>query len=234
MPTRDLANRLRAWPVIGALALCLAMLAPRAALADDPMQFHLVTIAGKGSCPRDCADVISAEGEIDNDTADRLVSFLSANLKDRDLRPVVLLQSPGGTVVGSMQLGTVFRNIGAAVIVASARPYGDGERAHVAPGLCLSACVYAFIGGAHRVVPPESRLGIHRMVINEQVQDGSGGVARQQIFGSSDIVSSLAAYASAMGVSPGMIGYAETVAPEQLHIVTPKEITRWRLGRRRL
>ena len=83
-------------------------------------------------------------------------------------------------------------------------------------------------------MPPVSRLGIHRMVINEQVRGASGSLETQQIFGSEQIVSSLSAYTRMMGVDPRMIGYAETISPESLHIVTPREIARWRLGRPRL
>ncbi|MFM9152903.1 MAG: hypothetical protein ACKOPC_04745, partial [Methylocystis sp.] len=30
-------------------------------------------------------------------------------------------------------------------------------------GRCYSACVYALMGGSRRVIPPESRVGVHRM-----------------------------------------------------------------------
>lgn len=223
----------KAAPLLGALLVFAALGPVLPAAAEETMSFELITIAGKGGCPRDCAEVIAAEGEIDNDTADRFVTFLSDHLQDRDLRPVILIQSPGGTVIGAMQLGTVFRHIGAAVIVGSARPMGNGEEARVVPGACLSACVYAFAGGVRRVVPPVSRLGIHRMVINERVF-GPDGAETRKIFGSKDIVASLAAYTRAMGVDPRMIDYAETISPDQLHIVTPREIARWRLGRPRL
>ncbi len=220
------------WLVAVLVAAGLFGIAP-AARANTPMSFRLTTVSGKAGCPKDCADVIAAEGEIDNDTADQFVAFLADHLQDHDLRPVILLESPGGTVVGAMQLGTVFRSIGAAVIVASAQRVGTSEEVRVVPGMCLSACVYAFVGGVRRVVPPISRLGIHRMVINEPVQ-GSNGTETQQVFGSRDFVASLSAYTRAMGVDPRMIGFAETIAPEQLHIVTPHEIARWKLGRPRL
>ena len=221
----------------GVAALCLFLVATGAmgsAAADPAMDFQLMTLAGKAGCPRDCADVIVADGEIDNETAGRFVSFLSSHIQDRDLRPVVLLQSPGGTVVGAMQLGTVFRKIGAAVIVAGTRSAGEGEQVDLVQGACVSACVYAFIGGARRVVPSISLLGIHRMAITQDVEDANGQRGRLQIFGSPDIVAALASYTKAMGVDPHMISYAETIAPEHLHIVPPREIARWRLGRPRL
>jgi hypothetical protein len=216
----------------GTLAITLG-LAARPASASESMSFRIASIGETQSCRGGCAEVIAADGEIDNDTADRFVSFLSDHLQDRDLRPVVLLQSPGGTVVGAMQLGLVFRKIGAAVIVAAAHDLGEAT-VEVSPGACLSACVYAFMGGKRRVIPPISRLGIHRMVINEQVRNAAGEMQTQHIYGSNDIVSSLSAYTRSMGVDPRVIGMAETIPPDSLHLVTPKEIARWRLGRPRL
>lgn len=187
-----------------------------------------------GICGRDCVQVISAKGEIDGDTADQFVSFLSNHLQEQNLRPVILLDSPGGTVVGAMKLGTVFRNIGAEVIVGEAMRQPGTDRMGLSSGLCMSACVYAFFGGKQRVVPNISRLGIHRMVINESSRDPAGGFATQQTFGSDEIVSSLSAYTRMMGIDPNVILQAERIAPEAIRILTPKEIARWRLARSRL
>ena len=120
------------------------------------------------------------------------------------------------------------------MIVAEAVGDAETQAVRVVPGLCMSACVYAFFGGKKRVIPSVSRLGIHRMVINEEVHDPSGGSMRQQTFGSDDIVSTLADYTKFMGVDPGVIAFAEQIAPESIHIVTPKQIARWRLGSRHL
>lgn len=233
---RRAAGRRTLLPALLAALLAAAWLALCAATpaAADAMAFRLASVGEGDGCHKTCAEVIAAEGEIDNDTADRFVAFLADHLEDHDLRPVVLIQSPGGTVVGAMQLGMVFRKIGAAVIVATAYDVAGSPEIEVGPGDCMSACVYAFIGGKRRVVPPVSRLGIHRMVINEQVMSASGGLETQRTFGSSDIVSSLAAYTKAMGVDPKVIGYAETISPDALHVVTASEIARWRLGRPRL
>ena len=217
-----------------ALAFPIA-LAPLAGQAAGSMTFAVATLGGGNEpCGRNCAEVISAKGEINNDTADEFLAFLSSHLQEQGLRPVVLLESPGGTVVGAMQLGMMFRKIGAAVIVAEAVEEPGTDRVRVAPGLCMSACVYAFFGGKKRVVPPVSKLGIHRMVINESMRDPAGGMVRQQTFGTDDIVSTLSAYTKMMGIDPNVIEFAERVSPDTIHIVTPKEIARWRLGAPRL
>jgi hypothetical protein len=206
-------------------------LMPVASRAAAPMSFAVTELGDvSGGCDRNCVEVISAQGEINNDTADAFVSFLSSQMQDRNIRPVILLESPGGTVVGAMQLGMVFRKIGAEVVVGSAVQVPGTAKIGLAPGLCMSACVYAFFGGKKRVVPTVSRLGIHRMVINEFSHELLGGTSRQQIFGNEEIVSALAGYTKMMGIDPQVIYYAERVAPEEIHILTPKEIARWRLG----
>ncbi len=199
------------------------------------MSFQLQSVGGtpacrRGKCVRSApAEVITAQGEIGNETADDFVAFLRSNVGDHDIRPVVMINSPGGTVVGAMKLGLVFRKIGAAVIVA--RSVEDAEEhAHVLPGACMSACVYAFFGGTKRVVPSVSRLGIHRMAVYEHERDPAGGEVTTRSFGSNDIVTALSDYTKLMGVNPAVIEYAEQISPESIHIVTPGEIARWRLG----
>ena len=98
------------------------------------------------------------------------------------------------------------------------------------PGYCMSACVYAFFGGKRRVIPTISHLGIHRMAIYASSRDPSGGMMTTRSYGTNDLVTALSDYTKLMGVDPAVIDYAEQVAPESIHIVTPREIARWRLG----
>ena len=210
-----------------------------AALAAEQMSFRPEIITAGTACRRNCsrtvsAEVISATGEITNSTADEFLAFLHEHVQDQQLRPVVLIHSPGGTVVGAMQLGMMFRKLGAAVIVARTIEEEGADRAHVLPGSCMSACVYAFFGGSKRVVPTVSRLGIHRMAIYGHERDPAGGDVATRTYGTDDIVSALSSYTKMMGVNPEVIDYAEQISPETIHIVTPREIQRWRLGSPRL
>ena len=120
-------------------------------------------------CPR----VIVADGVIEEDTPEAFVGFLQSVADAPNLRDVVVINSPGGRVVASMRLGAALRKLQAAVIVAR---FGDESDDLNSPsgGQCMSACVYALMGGARRVVPPASRLGIHRM----SSQESGGGVGR--------------------------------------------------------
>ncbi len=203
-------------------------------LAEDAMAFQLASVGNGHSCRQGCIQVITAEGEINNDTAQKFLSFLSEHLQDHDLRPFVLIDSPGGTVLGAMQLGTVFRTIGAAVMVAGTRDTPESANLRFTAANCMSACVYAFMGGKKRLVPSVSRLGIHRMVIHEAVRDPSGGMDSENIYGSDEFVASLSAYTKSMGVDPRVIAYAEHIPAEAIHILTPAEIRRWHIGSAKL
>ena len=207
------------------------------ALAAEPMSFQIERIQSSGTCRHHrCSapvtvDAIGAQGEINNDTSGDFVAFLQEHVQDPNLRPLVLIHSPGGTVVGAMQLGLAFRRINAVVVVARTVGIEGSDQAHIAPGYCMSACVYAFFGGARRVVIPSvGRLGIHRMAIYARSRDPAGGEATTRTFGSSDLVTALAQYTKEMGVDPGVIDEAETIAPESIHIVTAREIARWRIA----
>ena len=209
-----------------------------AAAAAEPMAFDLLTISGpapcaKRRCPRADlrADVISAEGEITNDTGEAFNAFLQQHAADPDFRPLVLLNSPGGTVVGAMKLGLLFRQMGASVLVARARAVEGSGDLHVVSGYCMSACVYAFFGGKRRIIPPASHLGIHRMAIYTHGFDlFAGGESTTRTYGTGELVTALSDYTKLMGINPAAIAEAESVEPESIHILTAQEIARWRIG----
>ncbi len=177
------------------------------------MDFHLESISD-GHCRAHCPRVIVAEGQISNSTPNEFVDFLRENVGNRDLRTIVMLDSQGGYVVASMELGRIFRRIGAATVVANQ---------------CLSACVYAFMGGVKRIAPRDAVLGIHRMFA-----DTSKGVfePRRRVYDDGSMAAMLMRYSARMGVSRDLIRYAERISSGTIHFVTPAEMARWRLASR--
>ncbi len=173
---------------------------------------------------------IVAEGQITNSTPGEFLAFLRENAANRDLRTVVFLNSEGGYVIASMELGQIFRRIGAATVVARLAP-SAGRGGRFLSAHCLSACVYAFMGGRKRVAPQGSALGIHRMFAN-QVTDagifGDGAVVRRYDNGS--MAAHLMAYSVRMGVSRDLIRTAEHISSSTMHMVTSSEMSRWRSG----
>jgi hypothetical protein len=191
------------------------------------MSFRLASI-GRGSCGARCPRVIVAQGAIAEDTPQAFVGFLRTVADQPGLRDVVVIDSPGGRVVASMRLGAALRKLGAAVIVA--RFAEDDGRDFAVAGQCMSACVYALMGGVKRVVPPESRIGIHRMSSEEAAVGGRSGQPARAAFASDEMVDALANYAAQMGVNPTVIRVAERIAPEEIHIVSRTELRRWKLA----
>jgi hypothetical protein len=188
------------------------------------MTFRLESLGGG-------AKAIVAEGQITNSTPGEFVDFLRENASDRALRTVVFLHSEGGYVMASMELGQIFRRIGAATVVARLAP--SQGRGRFLSANCLSACVYAFMGGRKRVAPQGSALGIHRMFANQVTERGifgDGPVVRRYDNGS--MAAHLMAYSARMGVSRDLIRTAEHISSSQIHLVTSSEMSRWKLASR--
>jgi hypothetical protein len=196
------------------------------------MTFRLVPIGDPAKCKSQCVDVIAADGEITNSTPNEFVAFLLRTFRDPRVRSVVLLNSPGGHVVASMQLGLALRKVGALAIVARAGSVGArGSGVVMTSGGCYSACVYALMGAEKRVIPHGSKVGIHRMFTYEWERDSNSETMKQlRVYGSSDLSVQLANYAASMGVSRDLIATAERINPDSIHILTPEEIRRWRLA----
>ncbi len=223
MPSRLLQAARRMWRSVG-LAGFLGMAVVAPGIAGE-MEFRLAPFGDQMACGRHCPEVIGATGEIMASTPQKFFEFVKRNIDDPRLRSIVLIHSPGGSVVASMQLGEMFRKTGVAVVVAHASMDG------VLTGSCYSACVYAFLGGVKRVAPPGSRIGIHRMSFEEYERDlNTLEVKSQARFSTPEMVARLSGYAASMGVSRDLIAQAERISPSEIHIITPNELRKWRLG----
>jgi len=209
---------------VAGVAFAAALLAPLLAQAAT-MTFSLATIEGQ-NCKRGCVQVIVADGVIEEETPQAFLDFVRDAAAEHNARGVVLINSPGGRVVASMRLGALLRKMRAAVIVARV----DTERQVPISGQCMSACVYAMMGGVKRVVPDQSRIGIHRMSRQESHGSGRAPSGTERTYASDDMVDALADYAAEMGVSRGVIREAEQISSDDIHIVSPSELRRWRLA----
>ena len=203
-----------------------------AASSAQAMTFRLEAMRLGGPCGAHCPQVIVADGQISNSTPDEFLRFLRENAGRQDLRTVVFLNSDGGYVVASMELGQIFRRIGAATVVARLSPSFRGSSRFMT-AKCLSACVYAFMGGVKRVSPPGSVLGIHHMFANQARGGGIFGDGPvERVYDNGSMASLLANYSSRMGVSRDLIRYAEHISSQNIHVITPAELARWRLASR--
>jgi hypothetical protein len=190
------------------------------------MSFQIVSVGNPAQCGASCPQIIAAEGQISDQTPGLFRAFVAEHYSRANLHSIVLLDSYGGKVLAAMELGKIFRQVGAAVVVAQA---GSGSR--FAGGQCLSACVYALMGGRKRVIPPESQVGVHRMVAYDDGYDSqfSFGPSTRRL-DNGTVGAMLSHYASSMGISPAVISLAEHTSPDGLHILSRSEIARWNLA----
>lgn len=218
---------------LGALGLLAQAVFPWGAARAEEMSFRVVGLDA-GRCGARCPQVIAAQGEIGESTPDAFLNFVRASVGGGNLHGIVLLDSPGGKVVASMELGQALRRLGMAVIVARPAAAPSSDAMSLVSGRCYSACVYALMGGKRRVIPAQSRVGIHRMFNYSTSFDFSEGIVRERNYDDGGMRAMLARYASGMGVSPDLVNLAERTSPDQLYMLTGADIARWRLGSRKL
>ncbi len=185
--------------------------------ASRAMDFHAFTFD-------DGTVGIAAVGRISGDAPQGFLRSLQ-DASSTSRRVTVFLDSPGGDVRDSMELGRLFRTTGVSAEVA--RVGRNGASA----GECFSACVYALMGARRRAVPPQSQVGIHRMVATEELAGEISEATSPELRAEHSAMRSiLARYASRMGVDPGLIFSAERVSSERLHVLSQAEIQRWHLA----
>ena len=86
----------------------IACFSPGLAWADSaPMQFHVEPLQS-GDCGYHCPNVVVADGVIEPDTPQEFVDFARQVAHLPNLRAVMLINSPGGNVVASMEFGANF------------------------------------------------------------------------------------------------------------------------------
>lgn len=222
-----------------AVAVSLFSLSP-SFFAAQAMEFGTVPMGSEcqsAFCPR----AVIAEGEISESSPKKFQQFLREEMRTPGLHAVVFINSPGGSVESALQLGALIHDAGAAVVVG--RPMmGDARKTAtqtrrqkaslgVVPGQCASACVYTLMGAKRRVVPSGARLGVHRMSARLYGKDPAGGtMENSRIFAGSPEIQALRSYVARVGGSQDLISLAESVPHDRIHILSPNEIRRYRLG----
>jgi hypothetical protein len=149
---------------------------------------------------------IYATGEIDVAAAKRLETLIA----DKHIpgASLMFLHSPGGSLVGGMELGRVIR---ASSLFTYVGQLNLGDK--FAPGYCYSACALAFLGGEYRYLTKGSVYGVHRFFWEEHT-NADADIA--QI-----LSASVVEYIRSMGVDTKIFALASQAGPSDL--VTPSE-----------
>lgn len=151
---------------------------------------------------------IYATGEIDDGAAKRLATLIAD--KHIPAASLLFLHSPGGSLLGGMELGRVIRTN---LLVTYVGQLNAGDKS--TPGYCYSACALAFLGGEYRYLVKGSVYGVHRFFW-EKHTNADADIAQ--------IVSaSVVEYIRSMGVDTKIFALASQAGPSEL--VTPNDET---------
>ena len=90
------------------------------------------------------------------------------------------------------------------------------------------------MGGSKRIIPPQSKVGVHRMFQYEASVDPSGGATIYRRHDDGKMRAMLSRYSRQMGVNSRVIEDAERTSSDALHVLSNGEIARWRLGQPKL
>jgi hypothetical protein len=226
-------------PLAAALLVCAwgsaAGLPAAQAASDDPpsMRFEWVREGPADVCGDRCREWIAATGPVTPDTARDFDFFIEA----RDVRGATLvLDSGGGSVLASLDLGRKVRKLGLITTVGRTMklpaPVGDAQRAKLSPrGECASMCVFVLLGGVQRKVPAEARILVHQIWPGGKRYDASAETytAEEMVRIQRD-VGRIARYTVDMGGDIELFELAMRIPPwEKLRALTAPELRRMRL-----
>ena len=157
-------------------------------------------------------DAARLSGAIAEGDARRFADWLAAE----ETPPVTLwLQSPGGSVTEALAIGRRIRADGLATGVDA----GD---------VCLSACPYILAAGVLRTVDPAGMVGVHQHYFGESTVLPAFLAVRDIQRGQSEVVG----YLAGMGVDLRLMQPALATPPDEIYILTPQELERFRLTTR--
>lgn len=174
-----------------------------------PMTFRLVTNGG------DCADCtwIAADGDIVFETGRTFEAFL----KKENIQWSVLVRfnSGGGSLPGGVDLGRAIRK--AKLRTAIGETVDDPKvkgRSTWKPGICASACAYAFLGGVSRTVDTGSLYGVHQFHNPDVSSD-------QDV---QTVVAVLGYYVVEMGIKPELLLVASSTHTNDIVWLEPEQM----------
>lgn len=183
------------------------------AWASDAMQFKIAPASAEQDFVRQFVRhgqyEIFAFGEIDSGAAARLELFVKENSIDT---AVVIFNSPGGSLLGGLRLGSMIRKLRFDAAIGSDGAGGS----RVFSGICASSCAYAFAGGVYRFFNDgNEKLGIHQFYSSDQ---NVGDIGDAQI-----VSSTLIDYLQTMGVDAKAFIVASSARGNEMFWLTQEQ-----------
>jgi hypothetical protein len=234
---------------------------PAPDLRSIPPMVFFVAKGDADACGPGCGEWIAADGAIDGGTPQRLRALLAKLNKAGKRSLPIYFFSPGGNVTAALELGRLMRAHKMKAAIGRTIPQGCDPNAirekacdaimrsgreltgelRTNRAVCVSACVYAFIGAAEREVPAGASLGVHSMQITRTtiLKNQQGRVlamSKTKITGDVPSIREahgrVARYAAEMGIGRELVEAAAAVPFEKVRALTRAEIVRFGIDKR--
>lgn len=198
-----------------------------------PMRFEWVQEGPADKCGDGCRSWVAAVGQIAPQTAADFRKFAEG----RDLKgATVVIDSPGGAVLASLELGREFRRLGVTTTVGKTNPLvaAEGEAARVTlqpRAICSSMCAFVLLGGVGRHVPPEARVVVHQIWPSASRPDPTAATyTARDLARIERELGQIARYTIEMGGDIELFETAMRIPPwEALRPLSPEELRRMKL-----
>ena len=193
-----------------------------------PMQFELLQEGPAGACADKCRTFIAAVGAIGRDTPSEFAAFT----RDRDVTGATLvLDSSGGSVLGTLSLGRIIRRLGVNTTVGKLTKLpttgSDSPRATLSPRAdCESMCAFLLLAGKQRSVPTEAQVLVHEIWLGDRREDAAAAsYSAEDIVIVQRDIGRLAQYTVEMGGSIDLLETSLRIPPwEPMRRLLPSEL----------
>ena len=154
-------------------------------------------------------------GSIDLGSAARFAAEIEAR---GEYVQTVVLDSPGGSVVDALAIGSLIHEKGLATKVA-------------AGSLCASSCPIVFASGKARIASPDSAIGVHQIYAAALSGDPQNAlrVAGTAMSDAQSTTADIISHLTKTGVDPALWLHALETPPDRLYYFKPEEMTRLNL-----
>jgi len=156
--------------------------------------------------------IIKADGEITESTPDKFRIFLADTSLEKKKLAVVVLNSPGGSLLGGIEFGRLIRSNGFDTHIGRIKIIKNDET-YITDGQCASACAYAFLGGRKRSKGLKSKYGLHQISTTSNV----AVPLNKAVESTQNILSEVSKYVENMGASPEIVTIATRTKSEKVN-----------------
>jgi hypothetical protein len=154
-------------------------------------------------------------GTFDPGSAERFAAEIEAR---GEYVQTIVLDSPGGSVVDALAIGSLIHEKGLATKVASG-------------SLCASSCPIVFASGKTRIASPAAAIGVHQIYAAALSGDPQSAlrVAGTAMSDAQSTTADIMSHLTQTGVDPALWLHALETPPDQLYYFTAEEMQRLKL-----